>query len=180
MANTSTEEWRSWVEEQLQKKEDVYHLEEDQLFSEYNREIKHIDGYSGRGLLELIQNADDAGWESSGSVNLLIELTEEGLFVANSGEPFSREGISSLMLSDNSPKQFQEECIGYKGLGFRSILNWSSDVLIQSRDVSIGFSEQFASELLNKLRVENDEIDKKAKKYEKQDISNPIATLSTP
>ncbi|GAA5434839.1 hypothetical protein Hjap01_04331 [Haloarcula japonica] len=180
MPNTSPEEWGSWVEDQLQKMEDVYHRDEDRLFSDYNRETKHIDGYSGRGLLELIQNADDAGWESSGSVDVLIELTEEGLFVANSGEPFSREGISSLMLSDNSPKQFREECIGYKGLGFRSILNWSSDVLIQSGEVSIGFSEQFASEFLNKLRAENDEIDRKAKRYEQRGTSNPIATLSTP
>lgn len=102
---------------------DVYECEPDRIVADYNREVRYIDGYAGRGLLELIQNADDAGLHSPESAEVLIELTKSGLNIANTGEPFSRDGIRSLMLSDNRPKQFREECLGYKGLGFRSVLN---------------------------------------------------------
>lgn len=159
---------------------DVYEREPDRIIADYNREMKHVEGYSGRGLLELIQNADDAGLYSSEPVEVLIELTESGVYIANTGEPFSRDGIGSLMLSDNSPKQFREECIGYKGLGFRSVLNWSSDVLIHSGHISVGFSERFAAAFLDDLCTENEEVERKVRRYDEQSGAYPIATLSTP
>ncbi|AZH26360.1 DUF3883 domain-containing protein [Haloplanus aerogenes] len=173
------EGWEEWLREQRSKMEDVYRRDPDRIFSDYTREAEAVRGYSGRGMLELIQNADDAGRDYAEPVDLLIELTDQGLFVANTGAAFTPEGVSSLILSDNSPKQFRKDCIGYKGLGFRSVLNWASRVVVHSGDVSIGFSEAFASAQLERLR-EDDEIDAKARRFEKRGIATPIATLSTP
>jgi hypothetical protein len=160
--------------------ERVYTTDPARIFSDYNREVQHIEGYSGRGLLELIQNADDTGLDYDGSVSVLVKLTEEGLFVANTGSTFTREGVSSLMLSDNSPKQFRKECIGYKGLGFRSILNWTSTLYVLSGELSLGFDNRYASEFLNRLRHKSATIDEGVAQYQEQGVSDPIATLSTP
>ncbi|KXA94153.1 hypothetical protein AKJ65_05235 [candidate division MSBL1 archaeon SCGC-AAA259E19] len=173
-------EWKDWLEERLEQRRDVYLRDSDVLISDFNREIDRSKGYSGRGLLELIQNADDAGRNYPEPNKLLIKLTDSGLFVANTGEPFSQGGVKSLIVSDNSPKQFRPQCIGYLGLGFRSVLNWTSSILILSGELSAEFDENFSSEFLQQLRGESEEINKKVKEFEEQGISNPIATLSVP
>lgn len=181
MSYIQSAEWECWLDTQIESTKEVYSSDPERITSDYNREVKQRENYTGRGLLELIQNADDAGLNSSSSVDVLIQLTDVGLFVANSGESFSRDGIKSLMLSDNSPKQFREECIGYKGLGFRSVLNWSSSVVIHSGKVSIGFSETYAAEFLDELRREYEEVeDLLNRRYRGSEVTHPIATLSTP
>jgi len=172
--------WNNWLENELERREKVYLTDPDQLISDYNREIDHSRGYSGRGLLELIQNADDAGIDYPKSNKLMIKLTDFGLFVANTGKPFSEKGIKSLIVSDNSPKQFRTECIGYKGLGFRSVLDWTSSLIIFSGELSVGFDEKFSSDFLEDLKKKSDEIDEKVKQFEGSGVSNPIATLSVP
>lgn len=62
--------------------------------SHANRETSAIDGYRGRQLLELLQNADDAA-EAVASTRLLVEIRDECVVVANSGSAFSLDGLES-------------------------------------------------------------------------------------
>jgi len=72
--------------------------------------------YRGRALYELLQNADDAGARRA-----LYILSSEGLAFAHDGYWFTVDNFRSLAdgWSDKDPNQ----CIGHKGLGFRSVLD---------------------------------------------------------
>lgn len=173
--------WENWLNERLEERKKVFGSDPDELISSYNRERSHASSYEGRELLELIQNADDSGAEYLTPNKMFIKLTPKALYIANTGIPFSPEGIKSLMVSDNSPKQLQRgRCIGYKGLGFRSGLGWASSIVILSGKLSIGFSEKRAIEWLKALIEENTKVKKKVERVEKEGLLNPIATLSIP
>jgi hypothetical protein len=72
--------------------------------------------YRGRALYELLQNADDAGAQK-----VVYILSPEGLAFAHDGRWFTVDNFRSLAdgWSDKDPN----ECIGHKGLGFRSVLD---------------------------------------------------------
>ncbi|MBT4382831.1 MAG: hypothetical protein HOD28_04395 [Candidatus Marinimicrobia bacterium] len=69
----SLEDWEYWLNSELTKAENVYKEDPDRLISSYNREQSHIKDYHGRELLELIQNADDAGINFTGESKLKIK-----------------------------------------------------------------------------------------------------------
>lgn len=101
--------------------------------------------YAGRELLELVQNAADAAAEAGMPGRVHIEITSDGLIVANTGQPFRRAGVQSLMAANTSDKQNRRiRLIGAKGLGFRALLNWSSEPFITSGELEIGFSREHA------------------------------------
>jgi hypothetical protein len=100
--------------------------------------------------LELLQNADDEQSEE-----VLIELdTKKNIFkIANRGShcnPFKIGGIKSLMLPNFSPKT-SKKYIGNKGLGFRSIINWSNKITINSQNLDISFSKKIAIDFYNSI-----------------------------
>ena len=74
--------------------------------------------YRGRALYELLQNADDAGAKKA-----IFVLARDGLAFAHDGQWFTVSNFRSLAdgWSDKDPN----ECIGHKGLGFRSVLDIS-------------------------------------------------------
>ena len=45
-----------------------------ELVGHFNREVSALDGYRGRQLLELLQNADDAGVDATAGCTLLLSL----------------------------------------------------------------------------------------------------------
>jgi hypothetical protein len=53
----------------------------------------------------LLQNADDAGVGSTSGCKLRINLSRDRLLVASTGRPFEPKGLTSLVVSDCSPKQ---------------------------------------------------------------------------
>ena len=134
---------QEWVKLELGKVEQSYVTQILNMTGAYRREIDRSKGYHGRQLLELLQNADDEA-ENTENPSVLIKLEQDRLIIANNGTPFSKEGILSLMYSDNSPKIKRQKKIGYKGLGFRSILNWSQSIGIKSGPFSIEFSKENA------------------------------------
>lgn len=174
------QEWKEWIRDQRADLKREYERRPPRLISDYKREVSQLKGYSNRVLLELLQNADDAGIDTPEPVKVLIRVTDAGIYVANTGDPFTREGIESLLISDNSPKEFRNDSIGYKGLGFRSILNWTSDVLILSGELSLGFSEKFAVDFLEELRAESQDIEQRVSEFEAKGTYPPIAKLSVP
>lgn len=121
-------------------KRHTYFSDKYNVISEYRREKQINDDYRGRQLLELIQNADDAG---SKFVGIKINTTTKTLEVTNEGEPFSIGGFRSLMITNLSTKR-KKKYIGNKGLGFRSILNWSEKVIIDSGKCIVTFSNKQA------------------------------------
>lgn len=79
-----------------------------------NRELELTKEYNGRQLLELLQNADDAG---SSEVLIVWDKGNSKLSISNKGEPFETGGIKSLMLANRGTKT-KISYIGNKGLGF--------------------------------------------------------------
>ena len=166
----------------MTKAENVYKEDPDRLISSFNREQSHIKDYHGRELLELIQNADDAGINFIGETKLKIKLLKNELYVTNTGIPFSTEGIKSLMVSDISPKEaLGEKYIGYKGLGFRSILSWASSVAIISGNAKVGFSRSGANKWLSNLMESHESISTRVKSYSaKTQTKMPVSVLDAP
>lgn len=121
------------------------------LQSRVNGEVQVRDDYAGREILELLQNAVDA---SAKGGKILVELEGDILRVCNDGEPFTEGGINSILIPNLSPKN-EFESIGNKGLGFRSLLNDSEYVMVQSGSLSIrlGLADALAYKKLRKLTV---------------------------
>lgn len=130
---------------------ELYTRQPKELVGHANRELAAIEGYRGRQLLELLQNADDAAEHADGG-RLLVELCEDCVVVANSGSAFSPGGLESLVISDCSPKQLdRNKYIGCKGLGFRSVLTWSECPLLSSGHLSVAFDRSQALLQINEL-----------------------------
>ena len=78
------------------------------------RDLREL--YRQRAPYELLQNADDAGAHVA-----VFALAPDGLAFAHDGRWFNVGNFRSLAdgWSDKDPN----ECIGHKGLGFRSVLD---------------------------------------------------------
>ncbi len=107
-----------------------------QLFREKAANERNLQElYRDRAPFELIQNADDAGATAAAFV-----ICSDGFAFGHDGNWFSVENFRSLAEGWSNKKP--GECIGHKGLGFRSVLDVSpSPVLgrISNKD-----TEQFA------------------------------------
>ena len=101
-------------------------------------------GYGRKQLNELIQNAADALREQGGRIRIV--LTDQALYCANEGEPFTSSGFQTLMLSHSSDKR--DDQIGRFGLGFKSVLQISDNPQIYSRSASIAWSTEKSQQLL--------------------------------
>lgn len=152
----------------------VYSIDPNRILQDFRKETAEIEGYHGRELLELLQNAVDE-IDVAPNRYVSIELSGNILRLSNNGSVFSEAGITSLMYSNLSPKHNTHKYIGNKGTGFRSVLNWANSVRIYSGDLSIEFSSKCAEELLSEL-LTNDSV----KNYK---VANPdlrVATLVAP
>jgi hypothetical protein len=133
---------KPFITYEVDRMRQVYSITPERIISDYRREKREMDGYKGRQILELLQNADDAS-ENAKDKHVYIELSNQSFSIANNGEHFTEEGIKSLMYSDLSPKAKMQNKIGNKGTGFRSVLSWSEEISIKSDTLSVGFSSTF-------------------------------------
>jgi len=150
----------------------TYEHQPDRIIADYRGECAFTKDYNGRQILELLQNADDAG-----SKEVLIELntkTKELIVSDNGLHPFDIDGIKSLMLANLSSKN-KKEFIGNKGLGFRSILNWASSITIITNGMELTFSPDIAKGEFNEI-VKDEEI--KQKMLKEKDL--PANTVPFP
>ena len=141
--------------------------------------------YSGRELYEMLQNADDEG-----SPKVEIVLTEDDrVHIKNWGpRPFTEGGLISIMRSSLSTKTGNEyknasiKPIGNKGLGFRSLLNWSDEITIHSNGVKCSFSKEIAGAAWQGIKEtalkNNPELD--LSQFERDNNESPLAILSIP
>lgn len=161
----------------IQQRRNTYINEPLSIVEHFNNENKNIDEYDGRQLLEMIQNANDE-CVTSKTKKVLIKLEKNTLLIANNGNPFSLGGVESLMYSDLSPKVMEENKVGQKGLGFRSVLNWSKEIYIASYDLHIKFSKEHANDFLEEILQEKPEIRDVIKRKTKKTF--PVSVLRCP
>lgn len=164
--------------EEIVRRKDVYKKSPADMISAFNREVETEKEYNGRQLLELLQNADD---ENSEEVCIELDTENNVLSIKNKGvdcTSFSVNGVRSLMISNLSTKT-SKKFIGNKGLGFRSIINWSEKVSIRSNNLKIEFSNQIVNEVFNQLfSIEERNAIRKAQNL--ADTIYPIPFLSVP
>lgn len=93
--------------------------------------------YNSRSFVELIQNAEDA--ESTHFK--VIALGEKLVIIANNGRPFNEDDINSLCRSAASKKD-RGTTIGYRGIGFKSVVNLCTRVHLISGEYKITFCRE--------------------------------------
>ena len=155
----SAEEWFVWLAGEERKTRNSYLDKPTKLIAEYRHEKEITRDYEGREILELLQNAADQAQESQVAGRVVLELLPEGLIVANTGATFSIGGVLSLAEANLSPKwRRRRNFIGNKGLGFRSILNWSRSPIILSGALGISYNHSFSERILSKLINDSKEL----------------------
>ncbi len=101
------------------------------------------ESYKTRSFIELIQNADDAESTMFG-----VHGFNDGLIVANNGRPFSTDDIEALCRSGSSNKARGGKTIGYRGIGFKSVVNLAKRICIFSADAAFYFDKNETKKLL--------------------------------
>lgn len=153
------DEWAVWLTDAERRFCEVYQLSPERLVAEYRREREITRGYHGREILELLQNAGDAARRQDMPGRVRIVVNPQGMVMGNTGRPFDEGGVASLQTANLSPKREREAVvIGDKGLGFRSILNWTHSPLISSGELSVAFLPAYAASVLQKLEAGSEKV----------------------
>ena len=126
------------IEKLRERRLQVYSTDRGQIKEDYGiEEVVLAGGYGYRQVLELIQNGADAileaveaGMDPGSPPRIEVVLTDSHLYVANTGAPFSNEGVEALLRSHSSPKRGNQ--IGRFGLGFKSLLGLDGTIDITS------------------------------------------------
>ena len=177
----SSGEWFQWLSQEEKKTRNAYLAKPATLVAEYHREHATVRDYEGREILELLQNAADQARQASVSGKVIIELQPEGLIVANTGTPFSVGGVTSLQTSNLSSKRHsREQYIGNKGLGFRSVLNWSDSPIILSGNLALMFEPNYARQIVKDLCDKSTELAELVTKEKGGQNSIPAPVLPFP
>lgn len=100
------------------------------------------ESYSNRSFIEMLQNADDAA-----STHFYIERHNQYLIIANNGRVFDINDIESLCRSASSKKN-RGSSIGYRGIGFKSVVSIANEVHLISGTYQITFSRELTKQLL--------------------------------
>lgn len=97
------------------------------------------ESYNSRSFVELLQNADDAG-----ASRFTIQKSGEFLLVANDGRRFTRADFESLCRSAASSKS-RGTSIGYRGIGFKSVVGFARTIHLVSGDLEATFSKELTA-----------------------------------
>lgn len=143
------------------------------LIEDARTEINLIESEQGRFVLELLQNADDAqvsekvsGSEYFGEPEIIFEVTDKYLYCANGGHPISKEGLESICRTFLSPKRKNMPVIGFKGIGFKSVLSitdqpeifWHNGAVLFSRERTLEFLKLQAPNAIEALSAYKNDI----------------------
>lgn len=94
------------------------------------------ESYNNRSFIELLQNADDAK-----ASKFKIVKKSDLLFVANNGRVFNQRDLESLCRSASSNK-LRGETIGYRGIGFKSVVGFAKEIHLFSGEIELTFSKE--------------------------------------
>lgn len=141
----------------------LYRMETQRAYIEdKKKESSLTKQYKGREIYELLQNIDDAANETKDCIADIM-FDGEYLTVSNNGQPFTIPTLQRLCQGGVSEKN--DQYIGCKGIGFRSVLNWSDVIEIYSgignNYIAVRFSRDYANTKLYSLINESSESIKK-------------------
>jgi len=120
-------------------------------------EMNISSGEETRYILELLQNADDAQFPSEGSSDPSLEgkltfvITANCLYCANTGYPITVDGLKALCDSFLSTKTRSKPTIGFKGIGYKSVLGITESPSIFWHNGCVGFSKEDAWKIFVKV-----------------------------
>lgn len=100
------------------------------------------ESYNSRSFIELLQNADDAK-----ATKFYVKRSGDYLFVANDGRSFNIKDLESLCRSASSNK-VRGTSIGYRGIGFKSVVSFAKEVHLVSGDFEISFSKELSKRVV--------------------------------
>ena len=100
------------------------------------------ESYNSRSFIELLQNADDAK-----ATKFYVKRSGDYLFVANNGRPFNIKDLESLCRSASSNK-VRGTTIGYRGIGFKSVVSFAKEIHLISGDFQITFSKELSKQIV--------------------------------
>lgn len=130
------------------------------------------ESYTRRSFIELLQNADDANADS-----FYVKQIDSYVIVANNGRPFSLSDIESLCRSASS-KKTPGKTIGYRGIGFKSVVSIAKEVHLISGDYEITFSKKETKSLIkNVARVPLIRIPHRINPIVKEIFNSEISSL---
>lgn len=112
-----------------------------------NMEKYIAESYQSRSVVELLQNADDAN-----AKRFFIRSNNDCIIVANDGRKFNKDDAMSICRSGVSTKNRDGKTIGYRGIGFKSVVNLAERVHIISGTIRMTFSRELTK---NYLEVSN-------------------------
>lgn len=132
------------------------------------------ESYNNRSFIELLQNADDAG-----STKFKIYKKGDYLFVANNGRKFDDKDLESLCRSASSNK-VRGESIGYRGIGFKSVVGFAKEIHIISGDLEITFSKRkTANEIPEATQVPLIRIPHNLEELDKEQFESVLTEFKT-
>ena len=79
-------------------------------------------------------------------------LSENALYCANGGYPFTPEGLEAVCRLSHSPKEGRQQSIGEKGLGFKAVLSLSREPEIHSANLHCRFRREDGHRFLGTSR----------------------------
>ena len=130
------------------------------------------ESYNSRSFIELLQNADDAK-----ASKFYVKRTGDYLFVANNGRPFNIKDLESLCRSASSNK-VRGTTIGYRGIGFKSVVSFAKEVHLISGDFEITFSKVLSKQIVPQApKVPLIRIPHELDKTIKYDLSDEIKRI---
>jgi len=100
------------------------------------------ESYQSRSLMELLQNADDAGADA-----FLFYISDDFVICANNGRYIDDNDLTSICRSAASRKQ-RGETIGYRGIGFKSVSTFAKRVSVFSGECRVTFSRELTQRAL--------------------------------
>ena len=100
------------------------------------------ESYNNRSFIELLRNADDAH-----ATKFTIQRYGNYLLVANNGNVFTDKDIESLCRSASSNKA-RGTTIGYRGIGFKSVVSLAKEIHLVSGSLEMTFSKSLTRELV--------------------------------
>jgi len=95
---------------------------------------------SSHFVMEIIQNAEDAGMGQSKKGEMEIRLSKKGVIITHNARPFSKDDVNALC-GLRSTKKPQLGSIGYLGIGFKSVFKITDSPHIFSGDFQFKFDK---------------------------------------
>lgn len=130
------------------------------------------ESYNSRSFIELLQNADDAN-----ATKFYVKRSSDYLFVTNNGRPFNIKDLESLCRSASSNK-VRGTSIGYRGIGFKSVVSFAKEVHLISGNFEITFSKGLSNKLIPQaLKVPLIRIPHELDKSVRNELSDEIKRI---